>query len=85
MIYFKDAERCEVLGRYIVETGATVREVAERFQISKSTVHKDVTCVLHTVNRGLWEEVAVVLEKNKKERHLRGGEATRRKYQKKKA
>lgn len=84
MITFGDTQRCERLGQYIVENGATVRETATRFQISKSTVHKDVRTVLHTVNRSLWEEVAAVLEKNKSERHLRGGAATKQKYKEKK-
>ena len=84
MIFFGDTQRCERLGRYIVESGATVREAAGHFRISKSTVHKDVRTVLYTVNRSLWEEVAAVLEKNKSERHLRGGAATKQKYQEKK-
>ena len=80
MLNFSGAKRCEVLGKYIVERHATVREAAKQFQVSKSTVHKDVTLQLSHVNRGLWQEVAEVLEENKKERHLRGGEATKRKY-----
>ncbi len=78
--FFEDTRRCERLGRYIVEHGATVREAAKEFQISKSTVHKDVRTVLHSVNFSLWREVGAVLDKNKSERHLRGGEATRKKY-----
>jgi putative DeoR family transcriptional regulator (stage III sporulation protein D) len=74
-------ERCVVLGSYIVENNATVRRAAQRYGVSKSTVHKDVTHTLKSVNRPLFEEVKKVLDKNKKERHLRGGEATRRKYQ----
>lgn len=76
-----DKERCVVLGSYIVENNATVRRAAQRYGVSKSTVHKDVTHTLKGVNRPLFEEVKKVLDKNKKERHLRGGEATRRKYQ----
>ena len=68
------------LGEYIVESGATVRSAAKKFGISKSTVHKDVTERLKGVNSGLYEEVKCVLEKNKAQRHIRGGEATRRKY-----
>ena len=82
MISFGDAARCERLGRYIVAHGATVRETAKAFRISKSTVHKDVRTVLRNTNRSLWVEAVAVLEKNKNERHLRGGEATRRKYKK---
>lgn len=75
-----DKERCVILGTYIVENRATVRQAAARYGISKSTVHKDVTEVLCRVNRALYDEVAKVLEQNKNERHLRGGEATRRRH-----
>ncbi len=75
-----DKERCVVLGTFIVENRATVRQAAARFGISKSTVHKDVTEHLRHVNPGLFEAVADVLDQNKRERHLRGGEATRRRY-----
>ena len=73
-------ERCIVLGTYLVENNLTVRAVAQKFGISKSTVHKDVTHTLKKVNKQLYNEVKCVLEKNKMERHLRGGEATRQKY-----
>jgi putative DeoR family transcriptional regulator (stage III sporulation protein D) len=73
-------ERCVVLGLYIVENNATVRTTAKRFGISKSTVHKDVTVILKNVNISLYLDVKSVLEKNKEERHLRGGEATKKKY-----
>lgn len=73
-------ERCVVLGEYLVEKQATVRSAAQVFGISKSTVHKDVTQNLKTVNKGLYNEVQQLLQKNKEERHLRGGEATRNKY-----
>ena len=73
-------ERCIMLGTYLVENNLTVRAVAQKFGISKSTVHKDVTHTLKKVNKSLYEEVKSVLEKNKMERHLRGGEATRQKY-----
>ena len=75
-----DKERCVVLGTYIVENRATVRRAAARYGISKSTVHKDVTEHLRHVNPPLYEAVKAVLEQNKSERHLRGGEATRRRY-----
>ncbi|MBQ8357152.1 MAG: sporulation transcriptional regulator SpoIIID [Clostridia bacterium] len=84
MVYFKHQsapiKRCELLGNYIVEHSATVRDAARHFGISKSTVHKDVTVELRTVNLTLYENVYEVLQKNKEERHLRGGEATRKKY-----
>ena len=73
-------ERCELLGEYIVEKNATVRETAKKFSISKSTVHKDVTEKLLYENPQLFKRVKAVLEKNKSERHLRGGEATKQKY-----
>ena len=73
-------ERCLILGEYMLENQATVRATAKVFGISKSTVHKDVTTELRTVNASLYERVYDVLQLNKDERHLRGGEATRKKY-----
>lgn len=73
-------DRAEVLGEYIIDTGATVRATAKVFKISKSTVHKDVTERLLHINRELYKQVNTVLQKNKSERHIRGGLATRRKY-----
>ncbi len=73
-------ERAEILADYVIDTGATVRKCAKRFGISKSTVHKDLTYKLKIVNPGLYSHVKEVLDKNKSERHLRGGEATRKKY-----
>ncbi len=72
--------RSVVFGEYILETGATVRATAKVFRISKSTVHKDVTERLYYENPQLYRQVKKVLEKNKSERHIRGGMATRRKY-----
>ncbi len=73
-------ERCTMLASYIIENKATVRAAAAHFGISKSTVHKDVTQALKRVNKVMYYEVKRVLEINKSERHLRGGEATRKKY-----
>ena len=73
-------DRAVVLGEYIIDTGATVRATAKVFKISKSTVHKDVTERLMHIDRELYKQVKNVLEKNKSERHIRGGLATRRKY-----
>lgn len=70
------------LGRYIAENGATVRSAAKEFGISKSTVHKDVTERLEYINGPLFRRVRKVLDKNKEERHLRGGLATKEKYEK---
>ena len=72
--------RAVLLGEYILETGATVRAAAKVFNISKSTVHKDVTERLCREDPQLFRAVKQVLEKNKQERHIRGGMATRRKY-----
>lgn len=83
MVYFStNIERCEKLAKYIIENKSTVRDTAKKFGISKSTVHKDVTEKLSKINFTLFCEVAKILEINKNERHLRGGEATKRKYQK---
>ena len=73
-------DRAIIIGRHIAETGDTVRAAAEKFGVSKSTVHKDVADRLEYINPALWREVKTVLDKNKAERHLRGGEATRQKY-----
>ena len=73
-------ERAVALGQYVAETGATVRNAAMRFGISKSTVHKDLTQRLKRQNRALYNSVQKVLQVNKEERHLRGGWATKQKY-----
>ena len=75
-------DRAFELGTYIVENKATVRAVAKKFGVSKSSVHKDVTSRLYWIDRNLHEQVRQVLEENKRERHLRGGAATREKYRK---
>ncbi len=73
-------DRAELLAEYVIESGATVRKCAKKFGISKSTVHKDLTYKLRYINPGLYSEVKEILYKNKLERHIRGGEATRKKY-----
>ena len=73
-------ERAVSLGEYILENKTTVRAAAKRFHISKSTVHKDVTSRLQEVNPLLYDQVRQVLEINKAQRHIRGGQATREKY-----
>jgi len=79
-------ERAAELAAYIIETfrhdpsEATVRAAARKFGISKSTVHKDLTERLEYHSKPLYVQVKEILETNKAERHLRGGEATRRKY-----
>ena len=78
-------ERCIILGEYIKNTGATVRDTAKKYGVSKSTVHKDVTDKLKYTNCALYLEVQAVLKKNKAERHLRGGNATKKMYIEKKS
>lgn len=68
------------ISEYILETSHTVRQTAMVFGVSKSTVHKDMTERLPLINKELANQVKEILEKNKAERHLRGGEATKRKY-----
>ena len=76
-------ERCVRLASYLVDNKTTVRKVAAHFGVSKSTVHKDVTMKLKNVNRNLYEQVKEILNINKQERHIRGGEATKQKYKNK--
>ena len=79
MIYDGD-ERAIVLARYISETKGTVRAAAKHFGISKSTVHKDVSERLKNISPSLYAEVKEILERNKAQRHIRGGQATKEKY-----
>lgn len=73
-------ERAVELAQYIIESKDTVRGAAKKFGVSKSTVHKDITERLRKINLSLANEAKKVLDENKAERHLRGGEATRLKY-----
>ena len=73
-------ERACQLALYIIENKATVRSAAQRFGISKSTVHKDISERLPLFNRALYLQVKEVLDVNKAQRHIRGGMATRKKY-----
>ena len=73
-------ERAIELAHYIIDTKDTVRGAAKKFGVSKSTVHKDVTERLMRINPYLANETKKVLDDNKAERHIRGGEATRQKY-----
>lgn len=81
-ILLKDyiVNRAEKLGRYIISSKATVRQTAEKFGISKSTVHKDITQRLRIINPKLADDARRILDVNKSERHIRGGMATRKKY-----
>lgn len=82
MYYTQPEERAKALGEYIVKTGCTVRQAAKAFSVSKSTVHTDVAYRLSDIDRHLWEKVGKVLKENKQTRHIRGGQATKRKYEK---
>lgn len=73
-------KRACALAVYMIETGVTVRAAARHFGISKSTVHKDLSCRLKQINPQLYSQVRKVLDLNKQERHIRGGMATRRRY-----
>lgn len=73
-------KRATELAEYILKTGATVRSTAKKFSVSKSTVHKDVSSRLEKINPTLFKKVRKVLDENKKDRHIRGGNATREKY-----
>jgi len=73
-------ERAVAIANYIIDHNATVRQTAKKFGISKSTVHKDVTERLETINKTLARQARKVLDINKSERHIRGGMATKEKY-----
>ena len=73
-------ERACELAVYMIETGATVRATAKHYHISKSTVHKDISQRLTHYNPALYNQVRQILDRNKQERHIRGGIATRKKY-----
>lgn len=73
-------ERVKKCANYIISTKCTVRAAGIKFNISKSSVHKDMTERLPMINMALYNEVREILNKNKSERHIRGGEATKRKY-----
>lgn len=73
-------ERAVVLAQYIIENGGTVRSAAKKFGVSKSTVHKDLTERLEKIKPALYIQAKEVLDRNKAERHIRGGMATKIKY-----
>lgn len=74
-------ERCEILADYIIKNKCTVRAAASSFGVSKSTVHKDITKRLRNINYGKYSEVKEIIDINKSERHIRGGLATKKKYE----
>lgn len=75
-------KRARELAVYLIERRTTIRDAAKHFSVSKSTVHKDLSERLERIDRTLYAQVKEILEHNKAERHIRGGDATRRKYQK---
>ncbi len=79
-MYYTCDERAKEFARYIIDNNATVRKTAGEFKISKSTVHKDVSYRLKTIDYELYKKVKTVLDKNLEERHIRGGIATKNKY-----
>lgn len=80
MIGFSIEERATMLAQYIIDSKDTVRGAAKKYGISKSTVHKDVSERLLKINPSLASEVRAILDENKAERHIRGGQATKLKY-----
>lgn len=83
MDFGKEQDRAIILGEYIIKNKATVRGAASKFGISKSTVHKDVSQRLKKIHPQLYKLVKEVLDENKRERHIRGGMATKHKYEEK--
>lgn len=73
-------DRARRLAVYMIETGGTVRSAAKEFGISKSTVHKDLCDVLPRAAPALYPQIRKLLDRNRSERHIRGGMATREKY-----
>jgi len=81
MIYRQDNKhRCERAAEYLVDNNSTIRATAQKFGISKSTIHKDITERLEKINPSLYKATKQVLDQNKAERHIRGGAATKNKY-----
>ena len=75
-------ERAVEIANYIIENHVTVRQAAKQFGVSKSTIHKDITDRLSQINKDLAIKARKVLDLNKSERHIRGGLATKAKYNK---
>ena len=82
-MYYSCDERAKEFAKYIIDNNATVRKTASEFKISKSTVHKDVSYRLKNIDYDLYTKAKEVLDNNLKERHIRGGIATKEKYAKK--
>ena len=75
-------ERAEEIGQYIVESGATVRQTAKKFGVSKSTVHKDLHERLYDIDKNLFKKVDKIMQDHLEIRHINGGNATKMKYEK---
>lgn len=73
-------ERVKSEANYILKTELTIREIATKYQVSKSTVHKDLQSRLKDIDKNLFMEVDNILKKHIYLRHIRGGESTRKKY-----
>lgn len=80
-MYYECDERAKELARYMIANRATVRKAAAVFKISKSTVHKDVSQRLQNIDYGLFLQMRELLGENLRERHIRGGIATKNKYE----
>lgn len=80
IVTYEEKDRCIKLAEYLIENNSTVRATAKHFGISKSTVHKDIAEKLPHIQIDLYQKAKDVLEKNKAERHIRGGQATKDKY-----
>lgn len=80
IVTYEEKDRCIKLAEYLIENNSTVRATAKHFGISKSTVHKDIAEKLPHIKIDLYQKAKDVLEKNKAERHIRGGQATKDKY-----
>ena len=76
----REVYRCEILARYIIDNNTTIRKTAQKFGISKSLVHNDVSNILPKVNKTLYFDIKKILDNNFKEKHIRGGIATKKKY-----
>ena len=76
----EDKDRCIRLAEYLIENHSTVRATAKHFGISKSTVHKDIAEKLPHIQMELYKDAKKILDRNKAERHIRGGQATKDKY-----
>lgn len=66
----------------MIKTNKTIRQLAKEYKVSKSTVHKDLKERLKYINEQLYEQIKIIIKKHIEERHIKGGQATQKKYQK---